>query len=674
MINIKNSSTIYISQEFGNDDYAGFLPHPDGKGNGPLKTITQLQKRIYAMRGSGNERPITVRFMGDYCLDKSIEIGAKFGSSRNGKNYTVADITFESYKELPARIIGGKILKGFKEDTFNGVKCISLHIPEVKSGKWKFTDLYVNGAPASRTRYPKCGTFEAVTTEFPRNNGDVYDCLYKGSKWFIAHKEDLKDIEDIENAIVSFYHFWIDEHSPIESYDAETGRIDLAYRTRFNITTQYDQDITSDLHYYLENVPNAFGAAGEWYLDVKGGNLYYIPKEGETLENLEIIAPTVKHFANICGDKDNKAAGIRFRNLEFIATKGEYESHAEYEPRNGFTEECFASDVQSCRDAHGSFAFENAEDCRIENCKISCTGTYAVNIYKGCSNIVIEGCDIFNCGAGGVKIWGTAAEGEEDVRPTGYCRVTKNSIKNCGKRYAAGCGIIIVHSAHNEISYNEISDLEYSGISVGWEWGYMESSTYGNVIRKNHVHHIGKGNLSDMGGIYLLGKQHGTVVEGNLVHDITSKHYGAMGIYTDQGTSYVTIENNIVYNCKSCCYQHHYGKANTLRDNIFAFGGEALVCLSLCENNMSTQSEDNVFITDGKPIFTSINERIPTDLCASNNIYWDISGNSPVMQKSCVGDILFEEWQNKYGFDTESKIQKPSDEILKAVGIIPTED
>ena len=116
------------------------------------------------MRGSGNMRPITVRVMGDLCLDKTIELGAKFGSHHHGMDFTVSDITIESYGEKRARIIGGKILTGFKEDVFNGVKCVSLHLPEVESGKWKFTDLYVNGAPASRTRYPQTGTLEAITT------------------------------------------------------------------------------------------------------------------------------------------------------------------------------------------------------------------------------------------------------------------------------------------------------------------------------------------------------------------------------------------------------------------------------------------------------------------------------------------------------------------------------
>lgn len=67
----------------------------------------------------------------------------------------------------------------------------------------------------------------------------------------------------------------------------------------------------------------------------------------------------------------------------------------------------------------------------------------------------------------------------------------------------AGCGILLMHASECEISDNEIHDLEYTGISIGWCWGYADSSTYGNIIKGNHIYDIGKGNLSDMGGIYL---------------------------------------------------------------------------------------------------------------------------------------------------------------------------
>ncbi len=658
MLNSTNSSIIYISSEIGNDNFGGFSPIPDGKGDGPIKSIERLVETINCLRVGDVARPLTVRFMGDYELDSPINIGVHHINAFFSKEHKVADITFESEKGTRARIIGGKKLKGFKNDIFNGVECLSLYIPEVKSGKWHFTDLYVNGKPAKLARYPKEGTLKAVTTENP-----TPWALGNSSKWFVAVKEDLENINGVEDAIVSFNHFWIDEHSPVESYDRETGKLVMKYNSRFMISVNYEKNMSSDLHYYLENIAEAFSAPGEWFLDVKNGMLYYIPNEGEDLENLEIIAPTMKHFADIHGTNENLVTGIRFRNLDFIGTKGDYCSVS---VKKDGEERYFASDAQSYHAAHGAFRFENAEVCSIENCNISCAGVHAVEINKGCENIRVENCKIENCGGGGVKIWGTSAN-DEDVRPTKYNTVRGNLITNCGKRWAAGCGVLVCHSAHNEISENEISHLEYSGVSVGWVWGYAPSTTYGNLIKNNHIHHIGQGRLSDMGGIYLLGMQHGTVVSGNVIHDVTSSNYGGMGIYTDEGSSYITVENNIVYRCKECCYQHHYGKQNSVRNNVFAFAGRALFDISRREDRSSVLMEENTFISDGSPMYVAGYNFLGADFTSSKNTYWDLSGKEPLMIKNPTGDIYFNDWQNYYGYDKESKVEKPDEEILSKV-------
>ena len=666
MINLKNSSTIYVSQTKGNDFYTGCSPTVNGKGAGPVKTLTRVEEMINSIRASEMGTPITVRFMGDYEMEQSIRFGAETLKTHFNKAAKIADVTFESYGDKPARLIGGKILKGFKEDTFNGAKCISLHIPEVEKGEWHFTDLFVNGKPAKLARYPKEGTLKGVTTENP----DKWE-LSNGSKWFVAFKEDLENINGVEDAIVSFNHFWIDEHSPVESYDRETGKLVLKYRSRFMLTVDYYKNSSSDLHYYLENIAEAFSAPGEWFLDVKKGMLYYIPEEGQNVEELEIIAPTIKHFIELSGSAENKVNGFRFRNLDFVATKGDYASKSNFVTKYA-DEALYASEAQSCFAAYGAIRFENAEDCAVENCRILCAGVHAVEINKGCNNIKIENSRIEYAGAGGVKIWGTAAEKDEDIRPTGNCRISGNTITNCGKRYAAGCGVLVCHSAHNEISNNEISYLEYSGVSVGWVWGYAPSTTYGNVVKNNHIHHIGQGRLSDMGGIYLLGAQHGTVVSGNVIHDVTSSNYGGMGIYTDEGSSYITVENNVVFRCKECCYQHHFGKYNTLRGNVFALGGKALLDISRREDHTSLTVEENVFITDDKPVYTlcpQSGEYPSSDLIATRNTYWDVSGKEPLMLKYQPGDIYFGDWCGYYGFDEESKNEKPSAEIFKKVEI-----
>lgn len=155
---------------------------------------------------------------------------------------------------------------------------------------------------------------------------------------------------------------------------------------------------------------------------------------------------------------------------------------------------------------------------------------YGVNIKEGCHHIRIERNRIEDICAGGVRICGGAI-GCDPSEITSDCSVIGNHISHVGRRYAAGCGVLIMHAHDNEICDNEIHDLYYSGISAGWVWGYADSATWGNRICRNHIYNIGGENLSDMGGVYLLGKQRGTIVSENRIHDVTCAQYGAWGIY-----------------------------------------------------------------------------------------------------------------------------------------------
>ena len=110
MLTDLNSSIIYISQKDGNDSYNGFSPVAKDNNEGPIKSLTRLNALIKECRVEGRDDPITVRFVGDHELNESIHI-----EDNN-------DITFESFGENKVRIIGGKILKGFKKDVFNGAE------------------------------------------------------------------------------------------------------------------------------------------------------------------------------------------------------------------------------------------------------------------------------------------------------------------------------------------------------------------------------------------------------------------------------------------------------------------------------------------------------------------------------------------------------------------------
>lgn len=640
MHHIQNFSVLYVSATLGNDRYYNGLSFsPDNFGNGPFATLKKAFEAVRELRRTGVARPLTIALMEDTFLPAPIAV--------EREHYAVTLTSFG----VRRRLIGGVAVTGWKRDVFQGVSCFSAVLPPKKDGtRWEFTDLFVNGKRADLTRYPKTGTLDALDTE---NNLSTY---FDSSKWFVAKKEDLAGVEGLSDAIVNFYQYWVDAHTPIESYDPETGKLIMEYASRMSMHTVYGKgENAGAFHYYLTNVPGTFGEKNQWYLDRHAGIVYYIPEDECVVPDaIEVYAPVIPHFFTISTED------FHISNLELMCTCGDYASRVDYDHT---TEEfcpneeaAYASDAQSVCWAPGSVIFENAARSSISDCYIHDVGIHGVEIKTGCHGIRVERNHIEDVCAGGIKIYGGAAGHAPETMTTG-CILRDNIITRCGRRYAAGCGILVAHSGENEISGNHISHMDYSGISVGWVWGYAPSSTYGNRICNNHIHHVGQGKLADLGGIYLLGRQQGTIVSGNRIHDIQCFNYGGWGIYLDEGSSYVRIENNVVYNTQSESIFLHGGHDNVARNNIFAFGSSCILANSTHVHS-GLLVEHNILVTNQNPVYQK--SMVLHTVASSHNLVYDVSDKAPVWKEDAGRSICsLEEWNVKYGKDIDSVIADP---------------
>ncbi len=307
-------------------------------------------------------------------------------------------------------------------------------------------------------------------------------------------------------------------------------------------------------------------------------------------------------------------------------------------------------DTQAAYDIPTAVELRRARNCRLEKNTFAHLGQYALQVWKGSHDNQVLSNEMTDLGAGGVKVGGSFLPENQDSATSGTV-VSDNYIHNIGIVYPAAVGVWIGQSNGNTVAHNEISDTYYTAISLGWTWGYGPTAAHDNHIEFNNLYNIGRGLLSDMGCIYSLGVQPGSVERNNLCHDVSRFAYGGWGIYTDEGSSQILIENNVVYRTEDGGFHQHYGRENILRNNIFALGEKAQLQRTRQENHLSFTFEHNiVYWTEGKLLDGKwTDDQFHMDF----NLYWQAAGQ-PIQ----FGKESLAEWQ-KRGLDVHSLVADP---------------
>jgi parallel beta-helix repeat protein len=544
--------------------------------DGPIRTLTAARDAARAERRAGRTGPISVQLRdGTYFLTETLVLTPEDSGT-----------VWEAAPGARPIISGGRVISGWKK----GPKQIwTADAP----GPY-FRQLFISGRRAQRARTPNFG--------FYRIDGDSsqdkpFRLRFRGndirSQWAA-----LGDAE-----VVALFA-WADLRMPITSVDEASRTATLASAPR-------PSNQEKDARYYIENTPDSLDLEGEWYLDRKTHTVSYSPLAGEDMASEQIIAPALAQLVRLEGqpEQGRLVRNITFRGLQF--------AHADWsmDPK-GY------ADTQAAEFAPAAIDAVGAVDCTFEHCAIAHSGGYAVSFGRGSKRNQVLACELFDLGGGGLKIGEQALLPDEKLQNYENV-VADNHIHDLGLVYAPAVGVWVLQSGRNQIVHNHIHDLFYTAISVGWTWGYGENQSKANIIEYNHLHNIGKQVLSDMGGIYTLGVQPGTRVRNNLIHDIASFTYGGWGIYPDEGSSEMLIENNIVYNCKSSGFHQHYGRENIVRNNIWAFNRENQLMRSRAEDHVSFRFEHNiVYFDQGRLLGSNWKGQFAMD----HNLYFDTRG------------------------------------------------
>jgi hypothetical protein len=613
----------------GDDAWSGKLAKPNRAGtDGPFATITRARDAVRQARAAGGEpRPYRVLVRGGvYRLTEPIVFGPQ-DSGQEG-----APVLYAAYPGEKPVFSGGRPITGWKK----GKGAVwTAEIPEVKAGKWYFHQLFVNGRRAVRARTPNEGY---LRTEGPLpeiKNPHKERKNPKAKMGFQYKPGDLKPWDNLEDVNLFVYHSWTASLNWIAALDEQEHVVHFTAPSNWPIGWWERKQ-----RYVVENYLEALDSPGEWYLDRKTGLLHYWPREGEDMTKAEVVAPVLGDLVRILGEPQ---AGL---SVEHVVLRGLSFQHADWLlPRDK------AADGQAAAFLSSAAVYvRGARQVAFEDCEIAHIGGYALWFATGSQHCRAVKCHIHDLGAGGVRI-GETSSPKKKAEAAEHNLVDNCFIHDGGHVFPAGIGVWIGRSSHNTVSHNEICDFYYSGTSIGWSWGYAKSTAHDNILEHNHIHHLGLGVLSDMGGIYTLGQSQGTVIRHNCFHDIYSYSYGGWGLYTDEGSTDILMENNIVYNTKTGGFHQHYGKNNLVRNNILALCRQGQIQRSREEDHISFTLERNIVYCSNDQVLSS-NWRNGNDRL-DHNLYWVTTGEEPEL-----AGRDFEEWQAT-GQDKHSLVADP---------------
>ena len=558
-----------------------------GTKNAPLATLVGAKEKAKSLSGA-----VTVYFReGSYTFDSTVAFTAA----------DKADVTYKAYPGEVVTFTAGTPYTGFTESTVNGVRAFKKNV-----GGADFNVLFSAERALTWPRYPEDGYLLVKSVDDADIlNPEVTENFHHAFAAMTVEPKEVPAFKNSGDVLIRILHYWKDEMVTIRSYDAATGRMTFSRPT--------SMEVRKDDRYFFENVFEALNEPGEWYLDRSAGTLWYIPFEGESAADLTLWGSDVETMITVDG-----VNGIVFENIVFRGNGFRI-------PRNN-TERDLSS--QAAYDATPCLSFEHANNCRVTNCEFRDIAACAVYCGKAVTDARVANCRFENIGAQAVFIRGENVP-VDDPNVTKNIVVTNNLVNGYGREFFNAVGVLVIHANAVEVSHNEIHDGYYTAVSCGWRWGYDYNVTYDCRITDNLIYNIGQGWLSDMGGIYMLGVQPGTVLSGNVIHNVAADPgqggYGGWGVYLDEGSSQITVEKNLVYACGSDSYHLHYGADNVIRNNIFALSAESQIrVVSRYEEHKTADFTNNIILTDGKtPVFSHMTDA--TAFTAEGNVLWDVS-------------------------------------------------
>ncbi|MDQ0873656.1 hypothetical protein QFZ77_002315 [Paenibacillus sp. V4I3] len=532
----------------------------DMTGNGmessPFLTITKARDTVresianHTMTGD-----ITVYLRGGTYFQSSTLTFEPEDSGLNGYN-----IIYKAYPGETPIISGGQPITGWQ--------LMSAGLYKAPVDSLDFRQLYINGDRGVRARTPNAGSFYRLKS-FDNDNKTI--------KVNLSEADGLVGGSGTAEMVIQTH--WADRHLLVESVNIGNTEATITPKEpeRDQVIGNENPKSESNQSYHFENKLAFLDQGGEWFLDKENQEVYYQPRPGEDMSTAVVIAPKLETVVKLTGTVDNPVHHIQFHGVSF-------EHSTWLKPNDGYAA------VQATYytvgglwyggKLPGAVLMEAAGNIRFERNTFKHLGATGLDLSYGNFDTSIVGnvfTDISGNGVGVASKLYTLTAAPTDPRMIDKrIQINNNYVSKTGQDYYGAVGIFGGYVEELTVEHNDITDLPYSGMSVGWGFTTTPTALKNNIIRNNHIYNV-MNLLDDGGGIYTLSYQPGTQIKENYIHDVVRSPWTTvnfpdkewwrnLGIYLDNRSSGMTVMNNVILNAE-----------RTIKTNIEPYGSNTFI-------------------------------------------------------------------------------------------------
>lgn len=541
----------------------------DGTRQSPKATLTSALRQAREWRRTEDNRiqgGITIYMEGGtYAFHEPVFIRPEDSGTKESPTI------IRSVGDEKVILSGGISINGWKKQG----KVWVADVPVFNGRPLDFRQLWVNGKKAVRARDVE--DFEKMNRicSVDEKNEMLYVPVVSIRR-LIDNKGNLK----AKYAEMVLHQMWCVANLRIRSVEVQGDSAAIRFHqpeSRIQFEHPWPRPmVTTDGHnsaFYLTNARELQDVPGEWYHDIDARKVYYYPREGEKMQEAEVIVPAVETLVRVEGTLDRPVCHIRFEKITFSYTTWMRPSEKGHVPLQAgmYLTDGYRIDPKMQRN-YLNHPLDNqgwlgrpaaavrvvaARQIDFERCRFEHLGSTGLDYEEAVQGGVVRGCLFRDIAGNGLLVGSFSPAAHETHLPYDPADrrevCTQQQINNCyfteiGNEDWGCLAIAAGYVGDVNIEHNEISEVPYSGISLGWGWTQTVNCMRNNRVHANLIHHYAK-HMYDVAGIYTLGSQPKSYVTENCVHSIYKPGYVHdpnhwFYLYTDEGSSFITVRDN----------------------------------------------------------------------------------------------------------------------------------